>query len=254
MAYGSFGGIATILVSGPSFKAASTAALSVGDLVNKEFALADASAGGLPAKFVALKDMASGDTGSFAKWAVVRKRTTVGGGGAATEGDHGGTLGDTLFLSTTAGDAKEVIDGDGIYQIVGQVVSTQDVLLEPSFAAGDYFEDCEKETADRTAVIADSGKALVCTGASDIGVTLPATAAQGVYIIVNGSQDGDKLTNVDPVTGDGIAGWDSANADNKDMLNTKTTSKAGDYLVVESGGLAGGFYITAGRGIWASEA
>lgn len=254
MAYTDFRGLATILENGPAYKVTTTGAVKVGDLLDKEWTLADASAAGGAALAVALEDGASGDVVSVAEWATIRKPTTVGAGGVTTVGSHSGTLGDTLFLSTSAGAAVEVIDGDGIYQIVGQVISTQDVRLRPSFAPGDFFEDCEKETSARTAVIADSGKALVTTGTTDIVVTMPATAAQGVYTIVNGSQDGDKLTSVDPNANDGIAGWDSANTDNKDMLNTKATSRAGDYLTVMSGGLAGGLYILTGRGVWASEA
>jgi hypothetical protein len=134
---------------------------------------------------------------------------------------------------------------------VGQVVSTQDVLLEPSFAAGDYFEDCEKETSAKTLDINDSGKVFVVTGTSDVVITLPATAAQGVYTVVNGSQDQDKLTSISPNASDGIVGWDFTNSDNGNATNTKTTSKSGDYLTVQSGGLAGGFYVTVGRGVWA---
>ena len=254
MAYTDFRGLAVVVQRGPAFRAASTEALKVGDLVSREFAKADASAGGGSAHYVCLENVASGSSGLFAEWAIIRKPTTVGGGGATTEGDHSGTLGDTLWLSTTSGAAVEVIDGDGIYQVVGLVVSTQDVLLKPSHAAGDFFEDCEKEGATKTLDINDSGKVFVCCTTTDSVITLPATAAQGVYTIINGAQDGDHLTSIDPVSGDGIAGWDSGNTDNKDMLNTKATSKAGDYLTVASGGLAGGFYITTGRGAWASEA
>jgi hypothetical protein len=254
MAYTDFRGLATILRNGPSFQVTTTSDVKRGDLLNKEWALADASAAGLPAVVVCLQDGASGDVVDVAKWAVIRKPTTVGAGGATTVGDHSGTLGDTLWLSTSAGAAVEVIDGDGIYQVVGQVISTQDVMLEPSFAPGDFFEDCEKETSAKTLDINDSGKAFVITGTSNVVVTLPATAVHGLWIIVNGSQDGDKLTSADPVSGDGIAGWDSGNTDNKDFSNTKTTSKAGDYIVIRGSGLAGGLMIDSGRGVWASEA
>ena len=76
----------------------------------------------------------------------------------------------------------------------------------------------------------------------------------GLLQLRNGAQDGDHLTSVDPVSADGIAGWDSGNTDNKGMLNTKATSKAGDYLVVLGSGLTGGLMISSGRGVWASEA
>ena len=252
MAFASFGGLATILRNGPAFQVTTTAAVKVGDLLNKEWALADATAAALPAVAIALEDGASGSVISVAKWAVLRKPSTIAAGGAATAGSHGGTLGDTLWLSTTAGDAVEVIDGDGIYQVVGQVLSTQDVMLEPSFAPGDFFEDCEKETSAKTDVdLNDSGKVLVCTSTSDIVVTIPATATQGVLTVINGAQDGDHLTSLSPQNDDGIAGWDFANSDDGDATNTKSTSKAGDYLTLMSGGLAGGWYVVAGRGVWA---
>lgn len=252
MAYTDFRGLAVILQRGPAFRAASTGALKVGDLVDKEFAKADASAGGGSAHYVCLESVASGASGLFAEWAIIRKPDTPSStGGDPTTGDHSGALGDTLFLSTTAGAAVEVIDGDGIYQIVGQVLSTQDVMLRPSHAAGRFFEDCEKETGAKTLDLADSGKAMVCTSTTDIVVTIPATATQGIYTIINGSQDGDHLTSVSPNSSDGISGWDFSNSDDGDATNTKATSKAGDYLTIQSGGLAGGFMVVTGRGVWA---
>tara|TARA_Y100000310_G_scaffold40670_1_gene38141 strand:- start:8180 stop:8938 length:759 start_codon:yes stop_codon:yes gene_type:complete len=250
MAYASFDGLATILQRGPAFRATSTAALKVGELVNKEFALADASAGGLPAIYVALETVASGGSVLLAEWAVLRKPSTIGAGGAVTAGSHGGTLGDTLFLSTTAGDAVEVIDGDGIYQIVGQALSTQDVLIRPSTAPGDFFEDCENETGAKTADVNDSGKALVCTSTTDIVVTLQATAVGDTLIVVNGAQDGDHLVSISPNASDGIAGWDFTASDDGDATNTKATSKAGDYLEIVANGAAG-WQVVSGRGVWA---
>jgi hypothetical protein len=253
MPYTSFGGLATVIQRGPAFRAAATGALKVGDLVSKEFALADASAAGGSAHYVCLENVASGSSGLFAEWAVIRKPSTIAAGGVASAGDHSGTLGDSLFLSTTAGDAVEVIDGDGIYQVVGIVLSTEDALIKPSHATGDFYEDCEKETGAKTLDLADSGKAMVCTSTTDIVVTIPATATQGIYTVINGAQDGDHEVSISPNASDGIAGWDSGNTDDKDMDNTKATSKAGDYLTIMSGGLAGGFMIVTGRGVWASE-
>lgn len=251
MAYTDFRGLGTVLYNDLPYRVTTTAAVKVGDLLDKEHALADASAGGLPAVSVALENGASGDVVTVAKWAVIRKPTTVGTGGATTIGSHSGTLGDTLWLSTTAGAAVELIDGDGIYQIVGQVISTQDVRFQPSFALGDFYEVCEKETSSKTLDLNDSGKVFVCTSTSDIVVTIPATATQGVLTIINGGQDGDHLTSLSPQSGDGIAGWDFSNSDDGDATNTKATSKAGDYLTIASGGLAGGWYVVSGRGVWA---
>jgi len=247
----SFKGLATIIQRGPAFRAAATADLEVGELVNKEFGLADASAAGSSAHYVALETVASGGQGLFAEWAVIRKPDTIAAGGAPSAGSHSGTLGDTLFLSTTAGSYVEVIDGDGIYQIVGLVLSTQDLLLKPSHAQGDYYEVCEKEAGAKTLDLNDSGKAFVCTGTSDIVITLAPTAVEGVFTIINGSQDGDKLTSVSPNSSDGISGWDFTNTDDGDATNTKATSKAGDYITIMASGLAGGVKVIGGRGIWA---
>jgi hypothetical protein len=251
MAYASFDGLAVIFAHGPRFDAAATAALKVGELCNHLFAQADASAGVGTAHYVALEDMASGDVGSFAEWAVLRKPSTIAAGGVVTAGSHGGTLGDMLWLSTTAGDAVEVIDGDGIYQVVGKVISTQDVLLKPSFATGDFFESCEKVTSAETIAIGDSGIAMVLTGTTAIIETLPATAVHGIWIVVNGSQGGDKLTSVSPVAGDGIAGFGFTNTDAGDATNTKATSKAGDYIKILGSGLTGGVMAIELRGVWA---
>ena len=251
MTYTDFRGIATVIASGPPIKAKTTAAVKVGDLLDRLFALADASVGLLPAMWVALEDGASADVISVAKWAVIRKPSTIAAGGAATAGSHSGTLGDMLWLSTTGGAAAELLDGDGLYQVVGHVLDTEDVYLEPSTAPGDFFERAIKLTAAATLVIADSGRAQVVTGTADVIITLPATAVQGVYTIINGSQKGDKLTSISPNSVDGIAGWNFTNTDDGDATNTKATSQPGDYLTVMSGGLAGGFYVVAGRGVWA---
>jgi hypothetical protein len=251
MAIASFKGLAVIMQRGPAFRAAATAAVEVGELVSQRFALADASAAGKSAHYVALETVASGSSGLFAEWAVIRKPSTIAAGGVASAGSHGGTLGDTLWLSTTGGSYVEVIDGDGIYQIVGQVLSTEDVLLKPSHAQGDFFEHCEKETTAQTTAIEDSGIAIVLTGTSDLVQTLPATAVHGTWIVVNGSQDGDKLTSADPVSADGVAGFNFSNGDGGACTNTKATSKAGDYIKIVGSGLTGGLMAVELRGIWA---
>ena len=250
MAIASFKGLAVIMQRGPAFRAAATAAVEVGELVSQRFALADASAAGKSAHYVALETVASGSSGLFAEWAVIRKPSTIAAGGVASAGSHGGTLGDTLWLSTTGGSYVEVIDGDGIYQVVGQVLSTEDVLIKPSHAPGDFFEVAEKETSANTLDINDSGKVFVVTSTSDVVITLPATAAQGTYTIINGAQDGDHLTSVSPNSSDDIVGWDFTNSDNGNVANTKATSMAGDYMVVQSGGRTDGFEVIVGRGIW----
>lgn len=253
MAYTDFRGLATVIQRGPAFRAAATGDLKVGDLVDQLFAQADATAGGGSAFYVSLENVASGNQGLFSEWAVISKPDTIAAGGVPTAGNHSGTLGDMLWLSTTAGAAVEVIDGDGIYQVVGSVISTQHVMLKPSHAMGDFFERCEKETTARTALVDDAGKAFVMTGLSDSVLTLPVTAVHGLYTIVNGSQAGDHLSSIDPVSADGIVGWDAGSVNDKGMLNTKATSRAGDYMQIRNSGLGDDLLVDNGRGVWAAE-
>ena len=41
--------------------------------------------------------------------------------------------------------------------------------------------------------------------------------------------------------------------DNKDLINTKATSKQGDYVVLSSLGATDAWLVTEARGVWAKE-
>ena len=112
--------------------------------------LLEALEGENEAKYVAAEDIASAAEGWLCLKAKIKKPSTIGTGGAVTRGDTGGTTGDLLFLSTTQGKAVEVPDGDGILQVVGQVLSQDEVLLDPAMYPVSYL--MELEAANKTAV------------------------------------------------------------------------------------------------------
>jgi len=248
MAYSS-SGVNTIIQSWGRFKATAGEALTIGSLVDMDFKDADATAGENHAEYVAIEDIASSKEGWFAKGAVVKKPSTIGAGGAVTQGDHGGTAGDVLFLSTTAGEAKEVPDGDGVLQVVGRVLSQDRVLLEPS---SEVYDDMELETDDKTVDIQDVGKAVV-TATDAKTVTLPATDVGLSITVINVGQDGDCKVSISPNANDKIMGPDLAGVDNKDLINTKATARCMDRVTLLADGVDG-WFVQEMRGTWAAEA
>lgn len=121
-------------------------------------------------------------------------------------------------------------------------------------------------TANKTLTADDCGVVQVVKG--DFIVTLPATAAGLTFIIENG---GTPITNgpvgasqgnesavvtVNPQAADGISGLGSAAVINKDVVNTKATSKVGDRLVVVGSGVAGtaAYCVQGVSGTWDREA
>jgi hypothetical protein len=82
-------------------------------------------------------------------------------------------------------------------------------------------------------------------GPSTVGLT---------YTIRNGAKkDGDVQVAVSPNAADQIIGNGFTPADNKDALNPKATSKAGDEITLVSNGSAG-WFVSNVVGLWAREA
>ncbi|NIP26668.1 MAG: DUF2190 family protein [Phycisphaerae bacterium] len=110
----------------------------------------------------------------------------------------------------------------------------------------------ETKSANYTVDTEDTGKVIhVDTDAKVI--TLPAIAAGLIdIVIVNDGADGTVAVNISPNSVDKIMGPDIAGTDNKDLINTKATAKRGDFVHL-SGNHADGWFVTAMRGIWATE-
>lgn len=247
MAYTDFEG-KVILHSWGRFRATAGEAVYTGDLIDQEFAQADATGGENPALYVACENIASAAEGWFCLKAEAKKRATIAAGGVVTRGDHSGTADDVLFLSTTQGKAVEVPDGDGILQAVGRVLSQDTILLEPSC---EYWEDMELETANKTLDIQDVGKAMA-TATDAVVFTLPATDVGLSFTIVNVGQDGDCKVSASPNTNDKIMGPDLGGTDNKDLINTKATARCMDRVVLLCDGSDGEF-VQEIKGTWAAE-
>ena len=117
----------------------------------------------------------------------------------------------------------------------------------------------ETLTANTTLTAADSGKVyLIATDA--ITITLPATALGLTYTFVNTGADGNNIMTISPNASDYIAGTatlassvvDLGVTDDKDIINTKTSSITGDSVTIVGDGVAG-YFVTSINGIWASE-
>lgn len=117
-------------------------------------------------------------------------------------------------------------------------------------------------TASQTLTADQSGK-LLLIGTDALVLTLPSTEAGLVYNFANIGAAGNNIITVSPAAADGIAGTITLAATvvvldgtiDKDVINTKASSQAGDALTVTATGTAGTTAWLSSRdsGIWARE-
>jgi hypothetical protein len=111
-------------------------------------------------------------------------------------------------------------------------------------------------TTDTTLTSTGSGMTYMVAGTSDITITLPATGTGGFHFrIVNAEEETTGTRNklsVSPAVNDAIFGCELAKADNKDLINTSSTSHYGDMVELAADG-ASGYFITRLIGTWAKE-
>ncbi len=117
-----------------------------------------------------------------------------------------------------------------------------------------FFVD--KETVEKTenyTVVAttDSGK-VFGTAVDGVVFTLPAIAIGNTVTFVNLAEDGLAEMSLSPQAADGIT-YAGASDDNKDLINTKATSKKGDYVTLASLDGVVAWQVVASRGVWAKE-
>ena len=91
-------------------------------------------------------------------------------------------------------------------------------------------------------------------------LTLPAITAENIgaeFTFRNTGADAANIITISPAATDAIHGTIAAvssnGADNKDWINTKASSKKGDWCTLKAVSLTD-WYITGGDGVWASEA
>lgn len=119
---------------------------------------------------------------------------------------------------------------------------------------GGYLVDDQavaKEAAYTVVITTDSGKTFTTETDGQV-FTLPTIAGGNTITFVNMAPDGSAGVSISPAALDGIT-YVGSSTDDKDLINTKATSKRGDFVTLSSG-LNSSWQVTAVRGIWAKEA
>ena len=109
----------------------------------------------------------------------------------------------------------------------------------------------ETKTSSATLTAADSGKTFV-SATDGVVFTLPAIAGGAVYKFVNAAEDGTNTLTISPNASDGIE-YAGSKTDDKDVINTKATSKQGDFIVIASLSSTTHWSVTSVRGTFAKE-
>lgn len=109
-----------------------------------------------------------------------------------------------------------------------------------------------KEANYTVIITTDSGKTF--TSETDgVVFTLPAIAIGNTITFVNNAADGANELTISPNASDGIT-YAGSSTDDKDLINTKATSKRGDFVTLASLDGAVAWQVVDARGIWAKEA
>ena len=109
----------------------------------------------------------------------------------------------------------------------------------------------ETKTSNYTVTTGDSGKTFV-SATDGVVFTLPAIATGEVYKFVNAAEDGTNTLTISPNASDGID-YAGSKTDDKDVINTKATSKQGDFIVIASLSSTTHWSVTSVRGVFAKE-
>ena len=109
----------------------------------------------------------------------------------------------------------------------------------------------ETKTSNYTVTTGDSGKTFV-SSTDGVVFTLPAIAIGYSFKFVNNAPDGTNALTLSPNASDGIT-YAGSSTDNKDLINTKATSKQGDFVVISSLDGTTAWQVTQVRGTFAKE-
>ena len=108
-----------------------------------------------------------------------------------------------------------------------------------------------KESAYTVVISTDSGKTFT-SKTNGMVFTLPAIAIGNVFTFVNTAPDATNTFTVSPNSSDGILYLGSL-TDNKDVINTKSTSNVGDYVTIASLNSTAHWTVVDVQGVWAKE-
>ena len=126
------------------------------------------------------------------------------------------------------------------------------VLVGKKNEAGVTGFNIEQKDSSYTVVIStDSGKTFL-SNTTDVVFTLPAIAIGNVVTFVNTAADGGNNLTVSPNGSDGIL-YLGGLVDDKDVVNTASTSKVGDYVTIASLNSTVFWTVVDVQGVWAKE-
>ena len=109
----------------------------------------------------------------------------------------------------------------------------------------------ETKASNYTVTTGDSGKTFV-SETDGVVFTLPAIAVGYVFKFANNAPDGANTLTISPNASDGIT-YAGSSTDDKDLINTKATSKQGDFVVISSFNGTATWQVTQVRGTFAKE-
>ena len=109
----------------------------------------------------------------------------------------------------------------------------------------------ENKDANYTVVNGDSGKTFT-SNTKDVVFTLPAISIGRVFTFVNTGSDGANNLTISPNASDGIL-YAGSLTDDKDVINTQSTSKVGDFIVCASLNSTAHWTVVDVQGVFAKE-
>ena len=109
-----------------------------------------------------------------------------------------------------------------------------------------------KESNYTVVATTDSGKTFTSKTNGTV-FTLPAIAVGNVFTFVNTAEDGANTFTISPNASDGIL-YVGGLVDDKDLINTKATSKVGDFVKIAALNSTAHWTVVECQGVWAKEA
>ena len=112
----------------------------------------------------------------------------------------------------------------------------------------------ENKKTTHTVTANELAAGMTFTSSTDgVVFNLPAISIGAVISFVNTAQDGSNALTISPNANDGIL-YAGSLVDNKDLINTKATSKVGDFVVLASLNSTAHWTVVDVQGVFAKEA
>jgi len=112
----------------------------------------------------------------------------------------------------------------------------------------------ENKKTTHTVTANELAAGMTFTSSTDgVVFNLPAISIGRVITFVNTAQDGANTLTISPNANDGIL-YAGSLTDNKDLVNTKATSKVGDHVTIASLNSTAHWTVVAVQGIFAKQA